>query len=163
MPHGRGEMSGMSRARESAGILLFRRRAGALEVFLGHPGGPFWARKDEGAWTVPKGMIDQGEDALAAARREFAEETGTAVNGEFLPLGQVRMKSGKVVKVWAVEGDLDPATVRSNTVSIEWPPRSGKVREYPEVDRCAWFDLPAAHRKIHPSQAPLLDRLREIA
>lgn len=153
----------MNRGRESAGILLFRRRAGVLEVFLAHPGGPFWARRDEGAWTVPKGMIDPGEDALAAARREFAEETGTAVDGEFLELGQVRMKSGKIVKVWAVEGDLDPTTVRSNSVSIEWPPRSGKIREYPEVDRCAWFDLRAARRKIHPSQAPLLDRLTGVA
>jgi predicted NUDIX family NTP pyrophosphohydrolase len=153
----------MKRARASAGILLFRRRAGGLEVLLAHPGGPFWARKDEGAWTVPKGLVGPGEEALAAARREFAEETGSTVEGEFHPLGQVRMKSGKAVTVWAVEGDLDPATVRSNTVSIEWPPRSGNVREYPEVDRCGWFDLAAARRKIHPSQAPLLDRVASLA
>ena len=149
--------------RESAGILLFRRGEGGLEVFLAHPGGPFWARRDEGAWTVPKGLIDPGEDPLAAARREFREETGATVDGEFLPLGQVRLKSGKTVQVWAVEGSLDPATVRSNAVSIEWPPRSGRIREYPEVDRCAWFELPAARRKIHPSQASLLDRLADIA
>jgi predicted NUDIX family NTP pyrophosphohydrolase len=149
----------LSRAKESAGILLFRRQPGGLEVFLAHPGGPFWARRDEGVWTIPKGLVDSGEAVLAAARREFEEETGTAVAGEFIALGQVRMKSGKTVRAWAVEGDADPATVRSNTVSIEWPPHSGSIREYPEVDRCAWFDLSAAHRKIHPSQRPFLDRL----
>lgn len=150
----------MKRAKESAGILLFRRRP-ELEVFLAHPGGPFWARKDEGAWTIPKGFIEPGEEALTAARREFAEETGLAVAGHFIPLGSVRMKSGKVVQAWAVEGDADPAAIRSNTVPIEWPPRSGRIRDYPEVDRCAWFDLPQARRKIHPSQRPLLNRLEQ--
>lgn len=148
----------MSRAKESAGILLFRRRPG-LEVLLAHPGGPFWARRDEGAWTIPKGLVDAGEATLDAARREFEEETGTAVTGEPMALGHVRMKSGKTVTAWAVEGDLDAATVRSNVVEIEWPPRSGRVREYPEVDRCEWFELDTANRKIHPSQRPLLERL----
>ncbi len=148
----------MSRAKESAGILLFRRQSG-LEVFLAHPGGPFWARRDDGAWTIPKGLVDAGEASLDAARREFEEETGTAVTGEFIALGKVRMKSGKTVTAWAVEGDLDAGTTRSNVVEIEWPPRSGRVREYPEVDRCAWFDLDTANRKIHPSQRPLLERL----
>lgn len=151
----------MKRARESAGILLFRRRL-HLEVFLAHPGGPFWARKDEGAWTIPKGFIEPGEQALAAARREFEEETGVPIKGDCIPLGSIRMKSGKVVRAWAMEGDADPAAVRSNTVPIEWPPRSGRIREYPEVDRCAWFDLPSARRKIHPSQRPLLDRLEKL-
>jgi len=150
----------VSRAKESAGILLFRRRPG-IEVFLAHPGGPFWARRDAGAWTIPKGLVDAGESAPDAARREFEEETGVAVAGELIALGQVRMKSGKIVKAWAVEGDADPATTRSNTVEIEWPPRSGRVRAYPEVDRCAWFDLATARGRIHPSQAPFLDRLVE--
>jgi predicted NUDIX family NTP pyrophosphohydrolase len=148
----------MSRAKESAGILLFRRRQG-VEVFLAHPGGPFWARRDEGAWTIPKGLVDAGESALDAARREFEEETGATAAGEFIALGEVRMKSGKIVKAWAVEGDADPAAAHSNTVEIEWPPRSGRIRAYPEIDRCAWFDLPTARRKIHPSQSPFLDRL----
>jgi predicted NUDIX family NTP pyrophosphohydrolase len=148
----------VSRAKESAGILLFRRRP-VLQVFLGHPGGPFWARRDEGAWTIPKGLVDPGESAQDAARREFEEETGVAVEGELISLGTVRMKSGKIVNAWAVEGDADPETTRSNTVEIEWPPRSGRIRAYPEVDRCAWFDLDTARRSIHPSQVPFLDRL----
>lgn len=152
----------MSRTRMSAGILLFRRRAAVLEVFLAHPGGPFWARRDDGVWTVPKGLVDPGEEPLSAARREFEEETGFPIDGEFLSLGAIRMKSGKSVAVWAVAGDVDAAAIRSNTVAIEWPPRSGRVREYPEVDRCAWFDVPSARRKLHPAQQPLLDRLLEV-
>ena len=143
----------------SAGLLLFRHRGGVLEVFLAHPGGPFWANRDDGAWTIPKGLVNPGEDPLAAARREFAEETGADAGGAVVPLGDVRLRSGKIVCAWAVEGDVDPAAGRSNVVMIEWPPRSGRVSAYPEVDRCAWFDLETARRKIHQAQVPLLDRL----
>jgi len=143
----------------SAGLVLFRRQSGLLEIFLAHPGGPFWTNRDDGAWTIPKGLVNPGEDPPAAARREFAEETGSDVDGELLPLGDVRLRSGKIVSAWAVEGDVDPATGGSNVVMIEWPPRSGRVSAFPEVDRCAWFDLETARRKIHPAQVPLLDRL----
>jgi len=133
-------------------VLLFRHRNGVLEVFLVHPGGPFWARKDGGAWSIPKGEIESGEDALAAARRELAEETGLTVDGDFLPLVPVKQKSGKVVHAWAVRGDADPATITSNTFT-----HNG--REYPEVDRAAWFSLAEARRKLLPGQVPLLDEL----
>ena len=133
-------------------MLLFRHRNGVLEVFLVHPGGPFWVRKDDGAWSIPKGEIESGEDALAAARRELAEETGLTVDGDFLPLVPVKQKSGKVVHAWAVRGDADPATITSNTFT-----HNG--REYPEVDRAAWFTLPEARRKLLPGQVPLLDEL----
>jgi len=133
-------------------VLLFRHRNGVLEVFLVHPGGPFWARKDDGAWSIPKGEIESGEDALAAARRELAEETGLTVDGDFLPLVPVKQKSGKVVHAWAVRGDADPATITSNTFT-----HNG--REYPEVDRAAWFSLAEARRKLLPGQVPLLDEL----
>jgi predicted NUDIX family NTP pyrophosphohydrolase len=133
-------------------VLLFRHRNGVLEVFLVHPGGPFWVRKDDGAWSIPKGEIESGEDALAAARRELAEETGLTVDGDFLPLVPVKQKSGKVVHAWAVRGDADPATITSNTFT-----HNG--REYPEVDRAAWFTLPEARRKLLPGQVPLLDEL----
>jgi predicted NUDIX family NTP pyrophosphohydrolase len=139
-------------SKQSAGVLLFRHRNGVLEVFLVHPGGPFWARKDDGAWSIPKGEIESGEDALAAARRELAEETGLAVDGDFLPLVPVKQKSGKVVHAWAVRGDADPATITSNTFT-----HNG--REYPEVDRAAWFSLAEARRKLLPGQVPLLDEL----
>jgi predicted NUDIX family NTP pyrophosphohydrolase len=139
-------------SKQSAGVLLFRHRNGVLEVFLVHPGGPFWARKDDGAWSIPKGEIESGEDALAAARRELAEETGLTVDGDFLPLVPVKQKSGKVVHAWAVRGDADPALITSNTFT-----HNG--REYPEVDRAAWFSLAEARRKLLPGQVPLLDEL----
>lgn len=151
----------MSGPAVSAGILLYRRRDGRLEVLLAHPGGPFWAKRDEGAWTCPKGLVDAGEDMLVAARREFAEETGCAPDGPFLPLGSVRLKSGKTVHVWACEGDLDPATSVSNSIAIEWPPGSGRRLDVPEVDRVAWFTSPAARIKLNPAQAAFVDRLEE--
>ena len=129
------------------------------QVFLAHPGGPFWADKDAGAWTIPKGLIDPGEDPLAAARREFGEETGLHPAAPFLPLGSVRLKSGKVVHAWACEGDADPESVTSNTMKLEWPPRSGRWVTVPEIDRCAWFDPATARTKLNPAQAALIDRL----
>lgn len=149
----------MARRLESAGLLLYRRSAGALEVFLAHPGGPFWARRDDGAWTIPKGLIDAGEDTLAAAQREFEEETGITPVGDYLPLGHVRLKSGKRVHAWAWEGDADPACIVSNEATTEWPRGSGRVITFPEVDRCAWFDPETAKRKINPIQAELIERL----
>ena len=143
----------------SAGLLLFRRRAGALELFLAHPGGPFWRERDAGAWTIPKGVVDPGEALLDAARREFEEETGIRPEEPFLPLGSVRQKAGKVVHAWAWEGDADPERVTSNSARAEWPPSSGRWITYPEVDRCAWFDPAAARARINPAQAELIDRL----
>jgi predicted NUDIX family NTP pyrophosphohydrolase len=143
----------------SAGLLLFRRRGGSLEVLLAHPGGPFWANKDAGAWTVPKGVVEPGEDLLSAARREFGEETGLRPEGPFLPLGNVRQKGGKVVHAWACEGDADPGALVSNKVSVEWPPGSGKRIEVPEIDRCGWFDPTVARAKLNPAQVEFLDRL----
>lgn len=148
-------------ARTSAGLLPYRRRDGRLEVFLVHPGGPFWASRDEHAWSIAKGEAEPGEDLLAAARREFAEETGLACEGEAVPLAPQRQKGGKVVHAWAVETDLDASAVRSNGFSMEWPPRSGRVQEFPEVDRAAWFGLPAARRRIHKGQVGLIDELAE--
>ncbi|HXG51898.1 MAG TPA: NUDIX domain-containing protein [candidate division Zixibacteria bacterium] len=142
-------------ARDSAGLLVYRFRNG-LEVFLVHPGGPFWANKDAGAWTIPKGEIREGEEPLAAARREFAEETGMAVEGEFIPLDPVRQSGGKRVFAWAVEGDIEAERVRSNTFSLEWPPRSGRYREFPEIDRAGWFALEEARKKILTGQLGLL-------
>lgn len=143
----------------SAGLLLYRKRDGQLELLLVHPGGPFWKNKDDGAWSIPKGEIEKGEDALQAAQREFAEETGYAAHGPFLPLGEVRLRSGKNVAAWGVEGDLDPAAIVSNTFRLEWPPRSGRLSEFPEVDRAAFFDLSCAKKKIHAGQAVLIERL----
>lgn len=140
----------------SAGLLLFRRAGGGLELFLVHPGGPFWANKDDGAWSIPKGLYEDGEDALAAARREFAEEVGTPVDGDVIALGEFRLPSGKRLSAWAIEGDLDPATVASNTFEMEWPPRSGKRAQFPEVDRAAWFEPDAARRKLTKGHLPLL-------
>jgi predicted NUDIX family NTP pyrophosphohydrolase len=142
---------------------MYRRRDSTLEVFLVHPGGPFWAKKDAGAWSVPKGEIDPAEDPLAAARREFAEETGLAVEGRFQPLAPVTQAGGKIVQAWAVEGDLDPTALQSNSFSIEWPPRSGRQATFPEVDRAAWFPLEIARQKINPAQAALLDELEAVA
>lgn len=141
----------------SAGIVLYRRAASGPEVFLIHPGGPFWAKKD--LWSIPKGEYSPDEEPLAAARREFEEETGLAVNGDFLSLGVIRQPSGKQVTAWALEGDFDPAALVSNTCRVEWPPRSGRQIEIPEVDRGAWFTLEAARRKIFRGQEALLDRL----
>lgn len=149
----------------SAGLLLFRRIPGlpaaeGVEVLLAHPGGPVWAKRDAGAWTVPKGELDPGEDPLVAAEREFLEELGTAPPpGPRLDLGQVTQKSGKLVTAWAVEGDLDPGAVSSNTFEMEWPPRSGRRASFPEVDRAEWFSLDEARRRVNPAQAAFLDRL----
>lgn len=148
-------------ARQSAGLLMYRRRGGETQVLLVHPGGPLWARKDQGAWSIPKGEYEPGEDPLLAAQREFEEETGLKPAGPFLPLGEVRQSGGKRVLVWAFEGDWDPAQLRSNTFTMEWPPRSGRICEFPEVDRAAWFPLAQAREKIIPGQRELLDRLEE--
>lgn len=148
----------------SAGILLHRTGVdGGTEVLLVHPGGPFWARKDAGAWSIPKGEIAEGEDPLACARREFAEELGMPVpGGTATPLGEVRQKAGKVVTAWAVEGNLDPATVVSNTFAMEWPRGSGRLRDFPEVDRAEWFGLEEAAVRILDGQRPLLDALAAL-
>jgi predicted NUDIX family NTP pyrophosphohydrolase len=141
--------------------LLFRRRNGGLEVFLAHPGGPFWTKKDLGAWTIPKGEYEPDEKPLDAARREFEEETGFNVDGEFLNLGAVTQNSGKIVVAWAVEGDCDPAKLVSNFCQVEWPPRSRRMIEVPEVDRGAWYSVDEARKKIFTAQIPFLDRLEQ--
>jgi predicted NUDIX family NTP pyrophosphohydrolase len=144
----------------SSGVLLFRRTDGEVQVLLGHMGGPFWAKKDDGAWSIPKGEHDPDEDAEAAARREFAEELGVPVpTTELIPLGEIRAR--KVLTVWAAEGDLDVDAVVSNTFELEWPPRSGRRQEFPEIDRAAWFDVETAHVKVVAGQRPFLDRLLE--
>ena len=143
----------------SAGLLLYRCAMGKLEIFLAHPGGPFWLKRDDGAWTIPKGVAEEGEDILAAARREFEEETGIQPTGPFLSLGSIRQKAGKLVHAWAWEGDADPARITSNTLQTEWPRGSGRVLTFPEVDRCAWFQPQAARRKINPAQVEFIDRL----
>jgi predicted NUDIX family NTP pyrophosphohydrolase len=146
--------------KKSAGLLMYRRGAGsAPQVLLAHPGGPFWRGKDEGAWTIPKGEYESPEEPLAAAQREFTEETGFAVMPPFLPLGEIVQKSGKRITAWAVAGDCDPAQLRCNTFEVEWPPRSGNRQSFPEIDRIEWFGLDEARRKIIPAQSPLLDRL----
>ena len=149
-------------AATSAGILLYRRAGAATEVLLVHPGGPFWAKKDLGAWSVPKGEVGEGEDPRACALRELEEELGSGLGlaaGDLTELGSVRQKGGKTVHCWAAVGDFDPAQLRSNTFTMEWPPRSGKEQEFPEVDRAEWFSLEAAREKINPAQAEFLDRL----
>jgi predicted NUDIX family NTP pyrophosphohydrolase len=150
-------------SRRSSGLLVYRRRAnGPLEVFLVHPGGPFWTDKDEGAWSVPKGEIEAGEDPLTVARREFAEEVGSAVPaGELLGLGEIRQSNGKRVIAWAVRGDVDAASLSSNTFELEWPPRSGKTRSFPEIDRGQWFAADVARRKLVRGQDAFVDRLLE--
>lgn len=149
-----------SRPNVSAGLLLFRRGGDAIEVFLAHPGGPFWRDRDAGAWTIPKGVVEEGEDLLDAARREFEEETSVQPLGPFLSLGSVRQKAGKLIHAWAWEGDADPATIVSNTMRTEWPRGSGRWIEFPEVDRCAWFDPATAKQRMNPAQAELVDRLQ---
>jgi len=146
----------------SAGLLVYRRRHDRLEVFLVHPGGPFWRNKDDGSWSIPKGEFDENDDPLAAARREFFEETGCAIDGEFHALEPVKQPSGKLIYPWAVEGDLDAAKITSNSFSIEWPPRSGKQQQFPEVDRGAWFDLREAERKLLRGQRAILEQLRAL-
>jgi predicted NUDIX family NTP pyrophosphohydrolase len=145
--------------KRSAGLIMYRWREDQLEVFLVHPGGPFWVRKNKGAWSIPKGESAEGEESLKAAKREFREETGSAVSGEFLKLGEVKQAGGKVVIAWAVEGDFDPATLISNVVQLEWPPHSGRVMTFPEVDRGDWFGIAAAREYILKSQEPLLNML----
>ena len=150
-------------ATRSAGILLHRDGIGGIEVLLVHPGGPFWARKDLGAWSIPKGEVDEGEDPRACALREFAEETGTRLPETALDdLGSVKLKSGKLVLAFAVAGDLDAATVRSNTFELEWPPRSGRRRQFPEIDRAEWCGLDDARAKLNPAQSELVDRLAAL-
>jgi predicted NUDIX family NTP pyrophosphohydrolase len=149
-------------AKKSAGLLLFRRKSAGLEVLLVHPGGPLWAKKDDGAWSTPKGEIEAEEDPLAAARREFEEELGSPISGEFIELAPIRQASGKVVHAWAIEGDFDPATLTGGTFTIEWPPRSGRQQHFPEVDRAEWFTVDEAKRKINKAQAALLDELSSL-
>jgi predicted NUDIX family NTP pyrophosphohydrolase len=148
--------------KQSAGILLYRRRAGELEVLLVHPGGPFWAKKDAGAWSIPKGEIGEGEDPIAVARREFREETGSAIDGQLVALSPVVQRGGKTVHAWAVEGDFDVATLASNSFEMEWPPRSGRRRAFPEVDRAEWFRLPLAREKLLAAQCAFLDELEKL-
>jgi predicted NUDIX family NTP pyrophosphohydrolase len=148
--------------RTSSGILMFRRRPAGLEVLLAHPGGPFFARKDEGAWSIPKGEAHPDEDLLSAARREFAEEVGFEPAGQFIQLHPITQKGGKVVHAWAVEGDCDPTAARSNTFTMEWPPHSGRQAEFPEIDRVTWFDVQAAKRKIKQAQAALIEELERL-
>jgi predicted NUDIX family NTP pyrophosphohydrolase len=151
------------RSVSSAGILMYRRAGSGLQVLLVHPGGPYWRNKNAGAWSIPKGEMDESEDADEAARREFSEETGVALSGPLEPLGEIRQRGGKRVVAFAFEGDFDVSTLKSNTFEIEWPPKGGRMQAFPEIDRAAWFDLPMAHERILKGQRPLLDRLAELA
>lgn len=148
--------------KRSAGLLMFRRRDEGVEVLLVHPGGPFWAKKDEGAWSLPKGVIDPGEDELLAAIREFEEETGSTAEGDFIALTPRRQPSGKVIYAWAIEGDCDPEAMESNTFTMEWPPRSGKMSEFPEADRIEWFDTESAKRKIISGQKGFIEEFENF-
>jgi predicted NUDIX family NTP pyrophosphohydrolase len=148
--------------KKSAGLLLFRQKSGELEVLLAHMGGPYWEKKDEGSWSIPKGEFDENEDPLNAAKREFEEETGTVPVGDFIPLEPLKQPSGKLIYAWAVKADFDPTTLRSNMFSIEWPPQSGKQQEFPEIDRAAWLTPENAKRKILKGQAQFLDQLQTI-
>jgi predicted NUDIX family NTP pyrophosphohydrolase len=145
----------------SAGIVLYRKRGAKIEVFLVHPGGPFWAKKDDGAWSIPKGEYGDGENPLSVAKREFAEETGSELSGVFIELAPAKQPSGKIIRAWAVEGDLDAASIRSNSFSMEWPPKSGRVQTFPEVDRALWCDVALARQKLLPGQRVLLDGLEQ--
>ena len=149
-------------AKRSAGLLMFRRRSGLLEVLLVHPGGPFWEKKDGGSWSIPKGEYTPDEDPLGVARREFQEETSFQAPGEFIPLTPRKQPSGKIITAWAFEGDGDASAVRSNTFSVEWPPHSGRQQEFPEVDRAGWFTIPVAKEKIIKGQAGFLEELEKI-
>lgn len=150
-------------AKTSAGILLWKRERDAVRVLLVHPGGPFWKNKDAGAWSIPKGEYIDGEEPLAAAKREFDEELGTLPNGAILPLGEIKQRGGKLVTGFALQADFDCSTFKCNNFEIEWPPRSGRRQSFPEVDQARWFSLEEARAKINPAQAEFLDRLREIA
>lgn len=150
-------------SKSSAGILMYRRIQGDFEVLLVHPGGPFWKKKDQGAWSIPKGEYEKDDDVLEAAKREFLEETGTAVGpGELHSLATVRLTSGKSITAWAIEGNCNAGAIRSNFFSMEWPPKSGKTQEFPEIDSARWFTVPEAREKIHPAQSAFLDRLIEL-
>jgi predicted NUDIX family NTP pyrophosphohydrolase len=155
-------LSGRQPPKISAGLLLYRVHQGTLEVLLVHLGGPFWSRQDAGAWFLPKGGVEPGEAEFAAAQREFREETGLAPQPPYLPLGSVQHKSGKRVVAWAFAGDANPSTIRSNTFQLEWPPRSGKLREFPEIDRAAFFTVPAAAKKMHPAEFAFVTRLADL-
>lgn len=148
--------------KQSAGLLLFRVVAGNLEVLLVHPGGPFWAKKDDGSWSIPKGELREGEDPFEAAIREFKEELGSSVTGKAIPLKPLRQPSGKIIFAWGVNGDFDTTTLKSNTFTMEWPTQSGQQREFPEVDRAAWFEIEEAKRKIHQGQVPLIEELERM-
>ena len=150
------------RSNVSAGLLLFRRREHHLEFFLAHPGGPFWRNRDAGAWTIPKGLVEEQEDPLLAAQREFQEETGIRAQAPFISLGSIRQKAGKTVSAWAWEGDADASRTTSNVMRSEWPRGSGRWIEFPEVDRCDWFEPQAAREKINPAQVELIDRLETL-
>ena len=149
-------------AKRSAGLIVYRRREDGVEVFLVHPGGPFWAKKDLGAWSIPKGEYEEGEEGLDVARREFLEETGFAVDGDFLEVGTIKQAGGKVVTAWAVKGEFDAALLRSNVFEMEWPPRSGRLQEFPEVDRGGWFSIEEARGRILKGQVGLLERLEGL-
>ncbi|QDU75345.1 RNA pyrophosphohydrolase [Bremerella volcania] len=151
----------MAKPKQSAGLVMFRLCEGQCQVLLGHPGGPFFQKKDAGVWSIPKGELDEGEDAFAAAQREFQEETGLVAHGPFIQLTPIQQKGGKIVHAWAFEGDCDPTTIISNTFPIEWPPKSGRQIEIPEIDRAEFFDLPEAKMRINQAQAALLDELAE--
>jgi predicted NUDIX family NTP pyrophosphohydrolase len=157
-PRRGGEM-----AKISAGILLFRRGSAGIEVMLVHPGGPFWAKKDLGAWSIPKGLAGEGEELLAAAKREFLEETGMTIEGEFLDVGRHKQPAGKTIAAWACEGDFDPALLKSNTFTLEWPPRSGRMAQFPEVDRAAWYSIDEAFEKVNKGQKPIIAALKASA
>jgi predicted NUDIX family NTP pyrophosphohydrolase len=158
---GESPLKSTRRSASSAGILMYRRAGSKLQVLLVHSGGPYWRRKDHRSWSIPKGEMNPGEDASTAAIREFGEETGIALTGPLEPLGEIRQRAGKRVLGFAVEGDLDVQTIKSNTFEIEWPPGSGKMQAFPEIDRAEWFDLPVAHDKVLEGQRPFLDRLAE--
>lgn len=148
-------------AKQSAGLLLYRRRGNELQVFLVHPGGPFWSRREAGAWSIPKGEFAPDENPLDAAKREFAEETGFRAAGAFVPLTPRKQPSGKIIHAWAVEGDCDAAAIKSNAFKMQWPPHSGQVRAFAEVDRAGWFDIPTARQKLHKGQIPFVDELEQ--